>query len=591
LFQRDPILISLSPTSLRIGIIAGSQVARVERCVLETKFDEAWNQSLRPFDDLLRNALQSINARPGTNALVLYHSPRSVAEVFSVPGAGNAAAQAVELYLNQNLPGAGRNWLTTYHLIADGTSDEHGGIAGSFASTTSGAATGNVRTTALTYADFAEDVDALAGWVRRAGLNIAGVMPTKAAMLRAGLQPPYTTDEQPGNHVDAVPQVFIHLGEHAMTLTAWQGSRLLLARCADVGYSLLIDAVYSSAKSLAKSDHLTREYATRTLFAAGLPQRDQMMDDALKLSGESVLPLSQPALQRYLVEVRQTLRFGMIESDVARAQVHLVGPGAGIPGLADALSTMLELNIAVADYTSKPGESLGDEQVGDLALALQLRNVHGWFIPGTVQVSQASRRMATSVRAGAMSAALILAALATKSYVSERALRTVFADLQQQSETIDAQAAARKMAQQKSQDLEAVLSISNASIGARPNWHAVLAMLSTDMPAGAELLDVSSDYTSAESKGAPTISLRGRTRQHANRTADPVSSFLDALNRSPLVESARVVSSRTEPTSGEREFMLSVVLKAINVPGIVETPEAGDPFLSVAPAATTGGKP
>jgi Tfp pilus assembly protein PilN len=553
--QRDPILISLSPSSLRVGVIVGNQIARVERVAADARNDEVWKASLRPLDDALRSVLSTLNARPGSPALILYHGPRSVAEVFSVPGTGSAAASAVELYLNQNLPNASTEWLTNYHLLADGTSDSSQRHSQQGTPQPSGA-----RTTALTYADSSDDADVLAGWVRRAGLEVQGVLPAKAAMLRAGLQVPETCKlDQP----DAAPRVFIHLGEHAMTLTAWQGKRLLLARCADVGYSLLVDAILRSAKLLPKSEHFSREHATRTLFASGLPQRGQVVDHALHLSGDAVLPLMQPAMQRYVVETRQTLRFGMLEGDAARASVQLIGPGAGIPGLPDALSLALDLHVQISEDAAKPAEALGEEHVGDLALALELRGQSGWFVPGSVQILQTSRRMARSVRMGAAVALLTLAALAARTHLAERSLRPAIATLQEQADQIDAEIRAAAAMQQKARDLEAIVSITDQAIATRTNWRAALGVLSRSMPAGVELTDIAGDFRSADAAGRPALTIRGRADSIAG---DPVSKLLDTLSASPIVSNARVVSSRAG-ADGEREFAIILELKGVNAPG------------------------
>lgn len=564
MLQRDPILISLSPTSLRIGVIVGNQVARVERVAVEARSDDAWKAGLRPLDDALRTALSAVGARPGSSALIVYHGPRSVAEVFSVPGSGSAAASAVELYLHQNLPNAASNWLMEYHLLADGTSDSHDQIAGA----------GGARTTALTYADAADDADVLAGWVRRAGLEVEGVLPAKAAMLRAGLRVPEVCKLDPP---DAAPRVFINLGEHAMTLTAWQGKRLLLARCADVGYSLLVDAILRSAKLLPKSELFTREHATRTLFAGGLPQRGQVVDPGIQLSGDAVLPLMQPAMQRYVVETRQTLRFGMLESDAARASVQLIGPGAGIPGLAEALGVALDLHVQVSEGAAKPGESIGEEHVGDLGLALELRSQTGWFVPGSVRVLRTSRSMGRSVRVGAAVALLTLCGLAGRAYVGERSMRPAIAQLRAEADAIDAEVRATIAAQQKARDLAAIVSITDQAIGVRTNWRATLAMLSRAMPAGVELIDVAGDFRSADVVGRPALTIRGRV---AGGPEDSTSRLRDALSANPMVASARVVSSRVD-AEGEREFTIIIELQGVKTPGYLtadaneQTPPGG----------------
>ncbi|MFO0857654.1 MAG: hypothetical protein U0640_09900 [Phycisphaerales bacterium] len=557
--KRDPILISLSPTSLRVGILSAGEVVRSERVCLSTSVEEAWATGLRPLDDGLRETLQTLHVKPGTPAVVLYHSPRSVAEVFNVPASGNAAEQAVELYLQQNLPNSGEGWLTQHQLIQeDKSTDEDGKPASSTAPT-------HKQTTALTYADSSNDADTLAHFIRRAGLNVAGIMPAKAAKLRNSLQNPPERDED-------TPSVFIHLGEHAMTLTAWSGKKLLLARCAEVGYSLLVDALLRSASSALKSDSVTREVAIRTLFACGLPLPGEMLDSSLGLSGDAVLPSIQPAMQRYVIEIRQTLRFGMLESDVARARVLLTGPGSAIPNLAESLSESLEIDVARLGQDRTAGGGISDELVGDLVIAKWLANQQGWIVPPSVQVARTSLRTGQAVRYGGVAAALLLGVLATRAFMGTNSMKSAVASMKPQADAIDARLAARAQAAKAAQAMERINSLIAAGLGPRTDWRTVLGTLAQILPPGMELDEITGDYSSGEVTGTPALVVKGRSPQVDANGASPTSQFIDALVQSPLVLSARVTNSRNNEANGLREFTISIQLRSVQVAGPLSEP-------------------
>ena len=58
----------------------------------------------------------------------------------------------------------------------------------------------------------------------------------------------------------------------------------------------------------------------------------------------------QPIIQRYMIETRQTVRFGMGENDIPRTTLILAGPGTKIPNLASLFENQLEF--AVEMYTN-----------------------------------------------------------------------------------------------------------------------------------------------------------------------------------------------------------------------------------------------
>lgn len=555
MLKRDPILISLSPTSLRVGVVHGGEVVRSERVCIATSMEETWVTGLRSLDDALRETLQTLHVKPGTPAAILYYSPRSVAEVFQVPASGTAAQQAVKLYLTQNLPNSGEGWLTQHQLISDDSKESSHTQA-----PTPG--TQSRQTTALTYADSSQDADTLALFIRRSGLDVSGVMPAKAALLRNALQNPPERDEDR-------PNVFLHVGEHAMTLTAWKGNKLLLARQAEVGYSLLVDAVLRAAASALKSDACTREFAIRTLFSSGLPLPGEMIDNSLGLSADTVLPSIQPAMQRYVIEVRQTLRFGMLESDVSRARVILTGPGAAIPTFAEMLSDMLEIDI---QRDENLGNGTSDELVGNLVIAKWLLGSSGWILPPSVQVARTSRQTLQAVRYGAVAAAALLAVLAGRAYSGAGSLKSAIAELQPKASEIDTRLAARAQATKSAQSMEQINSLISAGLGTRTDWRAVLASLSSLMPSGMELEEVTGDYTSAEVMGSPAMLLRGLAPEVGANGASPTSEFIEALTNSPLVLSARVTNSRNNEVTGQREFTISVQLRGVQVAGPITAP-------------------
>ncbi len=375
MISRDSILISLSPTSLRVAHVVGGEVTRVERVVIDTiNFDEAWEQGLRPLDDVLRGVLRALDARKDVSGQVVYHSPRMMSEVFVAPTTGPAALQAARLHLDQCLPEAGNGWATnivTMQQIAEPGQGK--------------------RQVLLLSADTRQNQNTLAQWLTRCGVKPTTIAHSKGVLLEHALR------FEPSS-----PQatVRIHFDEHAMTLCGWVGGRLAFARCADVGYGLIIDALKRASRQ-DSGDMPTREYASRMLFSLGIPTRGQVLDAARELSADTVMPLVQPALQRCIIEVRQTLRFGLSEQDAQRAAIHLDGPGSVIPGITKSFFDHLEVDMTCRQRNTGPSSGLAEDQVGDLSIAAERRNSELWMVPPCERVRAETRRLTLCARAGA----------------------------------------------------------------------------------------------------------------------------------------------------------------------------------------------
>ena len=549
LIQREPILVSLSPSGVRVAIAAGGEISRVHRVMLDPDtFEAGWQKNLQPFDDALRTALNTLQVRPGSPALVLYHGPHSVADVFHAPASGPAALRAADLYLQQTLPNVQGGWLTALKALAE-VPETPVALAGTAPAAN---AKPGMRTLMLTVADSANDGDMLAHWLRRCGLRAVGVLPTKAAMLHQAM----TSDPMSAS---AQPRVYVHMGEHAMTISGWVDGKLCLARCAEVGYSLLCDAMYRSGRGQQLGDVFTRDYATRLAFSVGIPKRGEMMDQGLNFRGDDVLPLVQPALQRFAIELRQTLRFGMLESDLARVKLWITGPGSAITGIGTALGDSVDL---ASECLATRAGGAAEDQVGDLALALVMRQEQVWMTPPSTQLQSIALTTRKSMRAGVAVAVLALGAMGINAYLKSRAAATQIATLQPRAAEIESRRTAESALTNLESRETAINTILSDALGERPTWRAPLVFLSQATEAGVEFVEITGDY-GGSGKDSPTLTLRGRA-PNAEDDGDPILKLLAAIKSESYVEAARIVSTQAE-TGGtkRREFVMSVQLKGV----------------------------
>lgn len=549
MIQREPILVSLSPSSVRVAITAGGEISRVHRIALDPDaFEAAWKKNLQPYDDALRSALNELGVRPGSVALVLYHGPHSVADVFHAPASGPAALRAADLYLQQTLPNVQGGWLTARAVLTEvPESLPLNDVPGSPGKS-------SMRTLMLTVADSAADSDILAHWLRRCGLRAQGILPTKAAMLHNAM----TTDPMSAS---AQPRVYVHMGEHALTIAGWVDGKLCLARCAEVGYSLLCDAVYRSGRGQKLGDAFTRDYATRLTFSVGLPRRGEVMDQGLNFRADDVLPLVQPALQRFAIELRQTLRFGMLESDLARVKLWVAGPGAAIHGLGQALGDSLDL---ASECLASRNAGASDDQVGDLTLALSLRGTNLWMTPPSTQLQHVASVTRKAMRAGVAVAVVTLCVLGIRAYtgasVASKEIRQLEPRATQISEARNAQAQLDAAVARE----QALLGALSESLGSRPLWRAPLTFLSQITQSGVELVEITGDFGPGD-RDDPTLTLRGRAPV-ADDEGDPIMHLLAAVKAEPYVSDARIVSTNLESgATRRREFVMAVQLRGMPV--------------------------
>ena len=565
MLKRDAIIVGLSPTAVRVGVLSGGEFARVERVGLDPdQWDDHWRQNLRPIDDALREACKGLRLRPGAPARLLYLAPRTLADIFAAPATGTAAVQAAELSLLQSLPDAGHGWITGTRVLGE---QDLRRVSMSDAAPGQTNAASTKRTLVLTLAERADDADILANWVRRAGLTPRSIYPSKAALLLNAMRRTRAPGEQ-GTRLD------VQLGEHACTLVGWINDELVLGRCAEVGYALLADAMYRSGRSAAREATFSRDAASRLLFSSGIPSRGQTVDQNLGLDADHVLPLFQPALQRYMIEIRQTARFGLMESDLSRVRVRLLGTGAGVPGLAESLATHTDTNVDRVEADTRRIGGAEDDQLGDLPAAVPLLDQGVWITPPAVRAAVTARSLDRAVHAGIAGAALGLAALGAFAYVEGVRVDERNSAIAPRVKALEADAEARSRMASQSAEFASLLSIANAGLGERPHWRGVFTLLAGADRPGLVVDEISADYQTER----PTLSIRCTATGKNADGKDPASAFLDELARSPLVLSARVVSARVAPDDDDaRELTLGLELATLPVhPGMFADAGAED---------------
>jgi hypothetical protein len=597
--KKETLIISLGDNAVRIGVCSGGELVRSDRRFVPSEgLDALWRAGLRPLDDALRSLLRDLQVRPGTPAMVVFHSPSSFADIYVAPSTGSAAKNAAMLNLRQTvapMPGGWQMRAVPVRSFSGRPGAAQGERARDQAPSEQAAPSENTKPAAvkepkgdgakstlmLTLAESNECCDVIARCMERVGVRVYAILPARAGLLVKGLRA--------GDSTGNVPVVRVHVCEQTMTLMGWANGQLLFSRCTDAGYGLLTEALHRSAKNANVGDDFTRETAARTLFTVGIPSENQVLDATHNLRGEHALPLMQPALQRCIVEIRQTLRFGMSEVDLDRSNVIIDGPGASIPGFVETLSAQLErplqsANVAVAT-------AVAEDMVGDLPVAASMLDASElWLVPACEEVRRNDIRLGVAMRAGAGAAMLALGLMAWQAFSTSRVARQQASALQSRvSEVVTAEKTQRDLATIAGRATQVRTLLTNG-LGDVPDWVGVLAMIGEHGIEGLELADISFDSASNERENSTVLTLRGRALAtsapppaqgappDAPRPRDGVASLLQYLEKSPLVVSARIVTNRIESGGrGAREFVVSVELKAAKpLPPDVQLADEGE---------------
>ncbi len=532
--------IELSPTRLEVAVASGRRVERSAAMELDsTEWEAYWADGLMPLDSTLAALLKRVHARKGMRADLFHDGPDTVTLLVSCPVTGDAALRAARLQLAEALPYPGTcNPACCSILSRDRSGDPP-------------------RTHVLAAADRDDRAQTLYGWLVRAGCRPNVIAPMEATLIASAARAALA--DGCGEN-----DVLIFLGERQTVIAAGSGGNLRCLRSFDLGCDLLLEAL---VRALHPPGHAApptpgeRERAREFLHTRGIPERDEIIDPSSGMRGSAVLPLLQPIIQRYVVETRQTIRFGMSHSDLSRVRLVLSGPGGRIPRLLELLSNHLDAQTIVSDDAPK-------FEAGACAASLRecvehpINNLN--LLPRSAEARRVAGVLAGGVRAGALAAGVLLAAdgarIANERAKVERMIQANAPII----ENIEMEA----QIEQRANELAARLADAEASLAATlgeyPDWVATLRQVAAVASDDVRLLEVTGDV----GRDGPALTIRGIARAGASEGQEPLSRYLEALAASPLTHSVQLASTRNTvmDDAPARSFVLRAQLHGMPHP-------------------------
>ncbi len=546
------VVIEVSPTRVEVSLL-GEGARSLSR--LRTAGEDSWGAVLDATRDTLKELIGTLGVL-GARATVIYHAPTTSVGVFACPtSAGSKGVeQSVRLSLSENAGFA----------LVPGASDLR--VLWRDSAATADPAAPQTHT--LACADREETLEAVVAWASSAGVIVDRLVPASALLLERAVAA--ATDS-------SANALVLYVGEHGSVLASCAQGRVRLVRPIALGIEPLAGALRQAPAADASGLVFEGESALKFVLTAGVPKRAQ---GGVAASGDDrALALMQPTLQRAVIEIRQTLRFGLTEQ--ARKDLCLVvrGAGARVPRLGEVIAEQLGLTLKLAPEPPTTSGASACAQASTLGLA-------GERTVGLLPRASRSRALMERARRGVLVGAGVAMALILVQTVVARVqlsgARRTLAQEQSRAETI------RPLIETQRRGREAGIAYTAAVARVRerfavcPRWDAMLAVLSRRTPEGVRLSEVS---MALDSTNKPIARFQGRTVLRAGVDAnESIKRFMDELTSAPVFKAVRLGATQRLQSAEGVTITFDVSANLVELP-------LDDAELGLASAGGPGGTP
>lgn len=548
--QRKKLVISLTPTCLKGAVLRGSRIIQAERVAIDSAtWNQAWDQNLVPLDRHLRQLLARFAAEGGrTDVTLIYSGSQSVVQIHDIPGSRDDARRAAMLKARES---AGQSLITDAVVLARSAGNPSHWIV-------------------LTVSDRDDQTNRLYAWINRCGGQAVALIPEAACVAEAAARRALS-----GGEVTAC--CFMGHGWSAIGCGSSQG--LFLVRAFEFGHRVISDVFQRALDPDGVADD--RDLGERAMFESGLPFKSGETSGELR---NKVLPLVAPVLQRFCVEIKQTLRFGM-PSDTSPSTLILDGPGALIGHLPASVTETLNMHVRLAPGL-EPRTILGPFAEGSTehARAVAPPGSGIRLVPKAAVEYRSTRLLGRSLVGGTLVAGLLLASELAYTIQRERSLDPTLALLTPRLAALTREEDMRVRIEQISESAGAVAGEVAGLSGPTPDWVAALAMI-------AAVADEHTVFDEIEGHAGPPseIQLRGAcSGPDDNAVSASMTAMMRRFQLEPFVESVEQGSTNREVGADGaivRSFSVTISLRPVPLP------HEALAILSDAAADDEGGRP
>lgn len=506
----------------------------------------SWAKAVRDFATKLKKAVVELGVEGGPTHVV-YRSPSQAVDLasFEVSSAAQACSAAM-------LPAVEALPYSTNAAICEAVAVGHDRKGP------------KRRWHVVVAADRIDVARAISDMVTDAGLNYATATPLDAAIMAR------LVDE--ALRYNGPQHGWLHFGKHSSFFVLGGQGTVRFERSIALGLETVIKALTRPIRVPDEEPiELDYETARTVLYEHGIPDTDAIVHEELQLSRRHIMPQIQPVLQRYVVELRQSLRFGLSEEERESISITVAGPGSSVPGIADLIGHELRLQLTAdpiyADYDYRHAASPGSELLDAMRdkQFLQRMNLRPKELAQRQQIGQMRRWLLS----GAAAALIVVGAdgfryqaALEKAHQKEAALATKAAGLEKVRKTHDLMVAAitgmneleRRIAQE---------------VGLRANLRAIMHELSRLTPESVRLtsMRLSSD------KDVIIARLYGRAVEIGDAEQTELESFIESLKGSPLFRNAVLKNVEVGWLAEKHGQRFEASVEALLVPANGELPQ------------------
>lgn len=459
--SRRHVILHLAAERSLLALADGDRIIAAEPLALRLPPEAAaWIDGVRSGLADLTQAVRALGAT-GLRARVVTRSPLQGVDFTEIPVArASDAVEGARLTLLESLAFPAGEAVTSTSVIARRRDADA------------------TRSLVLALGERTDIVQAIAELVTDAGLRFEWAAPLDG-LLAAHLA-------EQARHDSTTPTAHVHVGLATTFVTIVADRSILFVRRIPIGLDALLAALQRPFRPAAlASTEITLDAgaAHRLLLTHGIPHREAVIGED-GLTGRDIAPLLQPSLQRLMVELRQSLRFGVPASLRPGIRIRLDGAGGALPGLASLIAGELDVPTEAAPRREQrdPYDPLAsDGPVALIAAARRRFDGHG-LLPHPLARARRSRQTRARLWAGA---AVALAFIAFDGLRQNARLQRVERDLhsaQIQGELARSMSEARAVmlaAHQAMQRLEAQV---EADHGAQPDPGSAIAELAALTP-------------------------------------------------------------------------------------------------------------
>jgi hypothetical protein len=371
----------------------------------------------------------------------------------------------------------------------------------------------------------------------------------------------------------------LYVGEARSFLVITANQSIIFARPIAAGLDAMVTSLTRPLRlANGQTVELNRETARQIIHECGFPSRSQVVHAEKELIGGHIVPLLQPVLQRFMVELRQSLRFALPEGQREDVTLLLCGPGARTPGFTQIVTAELGVKVSADEqyqnFDYRQPTSAGSELLDALAARRAMSELA--LEPLAQSRSRRMRQMQRWLWTGAAAALAMIGFDAMRLHGRLAQTRKQSDALQSQTEGMQA----LKVTADKLLAASAAMATLENTIaresGARVCMGAVLQELSRITPSPIRLFNINFKPGSEVMLGG----LSGYVVEDArnpNTAGHVLEGYMQRLGQSPLLDHVALANVQTSIVQERpaQSFDMSFDAVAAPIESLTAAPEAG----------------